>query len=134
MSFKGRIHGVYPIYLPSSSALSGKIIMSAHRKTLPEGVASTMAAVRSLFWIPVLSKLTKSVIQNCYGCKRFRAMHYPNPKPGTDFAGPLYCKSKGKKGLKPYILLFACITSVELYMWSSCQILLLPSLSKVLRN
>ena len=121
MSFKGRIHGVYPIYLPSSSALSGKIIMSAHRKTLPEGVASTMAAVRSLFWIPVLSKLTKSVIQNCYGCKRFRAMHYPNPKPGliprdktehvlpfeiagTDYAGPFFYKSKGKKGLKAYIL------------------------------
>ena len=41
-----------------------------------------MAAVRPLFWIPVLSKLTKSVIRNCYCCKRFRATHYPNPKPG----------------------------------------------------
>ena len=57
--------------------------MSAHRKTLHGGVASTMAAVRSLFWIPVLRKLTKSVIRNCYGCKRFRATHYPNPKPGN---------------------------------------------------
>ena len=40
-------------------------------------IASTMAAIRSF-----LKKLTKSVIQKCYGCKRFRATHYQNPKPG----------------------------------------------------
>ena len=56
--------------------------MSAHRNSLHGGVASTMAAVRSLFWIPVWRKLTKSVIRNCYGCKRFRAADYPNPKLG----------------------------------------------------
>ena len=95
--------------------------MSAHTKTLLGRVASAMSAVRPLFWIPVLRKLTKSVIRNCYGCKRFRAMHYPNPKPGliprdktehvlpfeiagTDYAGPFFYKSKGKKGLKAYIL------------------------------
>ena len=54
---RGRIQGVYPIYLPSSSRLSEKIIMSAYRKTLHGGVASIMAAVRSLFWIPLLRKL-----------------------------------------------------------------------------
>ena len=87
-----------------------------------------MTAVRSLFWIPVLRKLSKSVIQNCYGCKRSRAMHYLNPKPGlllrdrtewvlpfeiirTDYAGPLYYKSKGKKDLKAYILFFSCSVS-----------------------
>ena len=80
--FRGRIQGVYPIFLPSSSTLSEETIMSAHRKTLHGGVASTMAAVRSLFWIPVLRRLTKSVIQNCYGRKWFRATHYLNPKSG----------------------------------------------------
>ena len=79
---RGRIQGIYKIYLPSSSALSEKIIMSTHRKTLHGGVASTIAVVRSLICIPVLRKLTKSVIQNCYGCKWLRAMHCPNPKPG----------------------------------------------------
>ena len=69
------------LYLPLSSALSKKIIMLAHRKTLHGGVASTMATVRSLFWMPFLRKLTKSVVQNSYVCKRFRATHYPNPKP-----------------------------------------------------
>ena len=103
----GRIQGVYPIYVPSSSTLSEKMIMSAHKKTLHGGVASIIAAVRPLFWIQVLRKLTKSVIQNCYSCKRFRATLYPNPKEGllprdrtkqalafaivgTNYAGPLH--------------------------------------------
>ena len=117
-----------PIYLPSSSALSEKIIASAHRNTLHGGVASTMEAVRSLLLIPVLKKLTKSVIRNCYVCKRFRAMHYPNHKSGllpryrteqalpfeivgTDYAGLLYYKSKGKKDLEACILSFSCSVS-----------------------
>ena len=66
---RGRIQGVYPIYLPSSSALSEKIIMSAHRKNLYGGVTSAIAEIGSLFWLAALRKLTKSVIQNCYGCK-----------------------------------------------------------------
>ena len=102
--------------------------MLTHRNTLHGGVASRMAAVRSLFWLPVLRKLTKSVMQNCYGCKQFRATHYPNPIPGllprdrteqalpfvivgTDCVGPLCYKSKAKKDLKAYILLFSCSVS-----------------------
>ena len=56
--------------------------MSVHRKNLHRGVALTMAEGRSLFWIPVLRKLTKCVVPNCYDYKRFRATHYPNPKLG----------------------------------------------------
>ena len=58
------------------------MIMSAHKKNLRGRVASTMAEARSLIWIPVLNKLTKSVMQNCYHFKWFRATHYLNPKPG----------------------------------------------------
>ena len=104
---RGRIQGVYPIYLPPSPPLSEKMIMSSHSKNLHGWVASTMAEIRSLFWIPVLTKLRKSIAPNCHGCKRLRAMHYPNLKPsllprdrteqafpfetvGTDCASPLY--------------------------------------------
>ena len=124
---------IYLIYLPSNSALNKKVIMFAHRKTLHGGVASTMAVVRSLFWIPVLRKLTKSVMRSFYGCKRFRATYYPNPKPGllardrtehvlpfeilgTDSASPLYYKSEGKKDLKAYILLFSCRVSRAVHL------------------
>ena len=109
-----------------------------------------MAAVRSLFQIPVLIKLTKSLIQNCYGCKRFRATHYPNPKLGplpidwmeqiqpfeiivTDYAGRLYCTSKVKRILKHTSCYFHVVLP-KLYIQGSCQILLLLILSKVLRN
>ena len=87
------------------------------------GVAITMSHVRKLFWIPHLRRLSKSVIRNCYGCKKFRSLPYHSPKPGplpkyrtekcfpfevisTDYAGPVYYKSKKKSELK--ILLFSC--------------------------
>lgn len=66
---------------PLISALTGEIIVSAYRKNL-QGVVASMAEVRSLFWITVLRKLTKSIILNRYDCKWVRAMHYPNPNPG----------------------------------------------------
>ena len=111
----GRIQGVYPIYLSLSSALSEKRIISTYRKNLDEGVLSTMAAVRALIWIRIFRKLTISA----------RTTHYPNPNPGplprdrtaqalpfdiigTYYASSLYNKSKDKKVLKAYILLFSC--------------------------
>ena len=92
-----------------------------------------MAAVRSLFWIPILRKLIESVIQNCYGCNRFRATHYPNPKlgllardrieqplpfeiVGTDCVDPLYYTSKGNKDIKQYVLLFYCSVSRAVHL------------------
>ena len=85
----------------------------------------TMSHVISLFWIPHLRRLSKSVIRNCYGCKKFRSLSYHSPKPGplpkdrtekffpfevigTDYAGPIYYKTKKKSELKAYILLFSC--------------------------
>ena len=68
-------------FSPLISALTGEIIVSAYRKNL-QGVVASMAEVRSLFWITVLRKLTKSIILNRYDCKWVRAMHYPNPNPG----------------------------------------------------
>ena len=82
-----------------------------------------MAAFRSCFWIQILRKLTKSVIQNCYGCKRFRSTHYPNPRRGLlpkdrteqalpfEIMGTDYVGSLCKKDLKAYILLFSCSIS-----------------------
>ena len=85
----------------------------------------TMSHVRSLFWIPDLRRLSKSVIRNCYGCKKFGILPYRSPESGslpkdrtekcfrfevigTDYAGPIYYKTEKKSELKPYILLFSC--------------------------
>ena len=105
--------------------------MSVHRKSFHGGVASTMVEVKSLFWITVLKKLTKFVRQNFYSCKRSRATRYANLKSGllprnrteqivpfeiigTDYAGPLYYKSKSK--IKAYILLFSCSVSRTVHL------------------
>ena len=53
---RGRIQGVYPIYLSSHSALSKKIIMLPHRKNLHRRVASTVAEIRSLFFDTIFAK------------------------------------------------------------------------------
>ena len=85
----------------------------------------TMSHVRSLFWIPHLRRLSKPVIRNCYGCRKFRSLPYHSPKPGplpkdrtekcfpfevigTDYAGPIYYKTKKTSELEAYILLFSC--------------------------
>ena len=76
-----------------------------------------MTKVRSNYWIPTLRKLTNSVARKCYGCKRFNSLPHPGVKPGplpndrikqvilfqvigTDFAGPVYYRTKTKKELK----------------------------------
>ena len=87
-----------------------------------------MFHVRSLFQVPHLRHLSKSVIRNCYGFKKFRSLSYHSPKTGPlpkdskdrtekcfpfgvigkDYAGPIYYKTKKKSQLKAYILLFSC--------------------------
>ena len=101
--------------------------------TLHGGVASKMAAVRYLFWIPVLRKLTKYIIQNCYGYKRFRAMNcHPNSKirhlprvrteqnvpfeiVGTDYASHCIISLKVKRILK-YTSYYFSVVLAELYI------------------
>ena len=47
--YRSKIQGAYQVYLPLSSALSEKIFMSVHRKTLHGGAASTIATITSLY-------------------------------------------------------------------------------------
>ena len=111
---RGRIEGSNPVFVPPDSLLVEKVIFQAHKNTLHGGVVLTMTKVRSNYWIPTLRKLTKSVVRKCYGCKRFNSLPYPGIKPGplpndrteqamplqvisTDFAGPIYYRTKTKK-------------------------------------
>ena len=68
------------------------------------GVISTMAAVREIYWITKLRQLTKKVIRNCFGCKRFKVKLFTTPPQGQ-----LHGKNaKNKREKKSYILLFTC--------------------------
>ena len=84
-----------------------------------------MASIRDQYWIPTLRQLVKRIIKRCYGCKRFNVSHYPRLSQGliaidrikqdlpfsvigTDYAGPFLCKTKEKRDIKVYLLLFIC--------------------------
>eukprot|EP00794_Sanderia_malayensis_P016265 gene16265-biopygen13818 len=130
---QGRIQGVYPVYLPMNRVFSEKLVMDAHLRTLHGGVGLTMTEVRRQYWIPRLRQLTKRVIRNCNGCKRFQAVAFNAPSQGQlpvdrtrgsipfqvigiDYAGPLKYVKKAKQLGKAYILLFSCSLTRALYL------------------
>ncbi|XP_029183999.2 uncharacterized protein LOC114952116 [Acropora millepora] len=130
---RGRLQGIYPIYVPDGTIFAEKLIQHAHKATLHGGVGLTMAKVREQYWIPRLRQQVKRVIKRCHGCKQFQAVALATPPPGqlplertrgsgafevvgVDFAGPIkYLKLSRKEG-KAYLVLFACSLSRALYL------------------
>ena len=111
-------------YLLTTRFSSKKVIFEKHERSLDGGVAITMSRVRSLFWILHLRRISKSVIRNCPGCKKFRNLSYHStnqglfPKDRTekcflfegtdrDYAGPIYNKTKRKFGTQSIYIYFA---------------------------
>ena len=64
---RGRIQGVYPLYLPDSHPYTEKLVEEAHLRTLHGGVALTMVHVRNNHWVPRLRQLIKRVRSSCCG-------------------------------------------------------------------
>ena len=123
---RGRIQGEYPIFLPDSALYTIKVVQPAHVTTLHGGVRLTMAKVCEVQSVPRLRKLTKGVLRNCWGCKRFQAVAAPRPLAGplprdrtegdnpfsvigVDFTRPVkYLQQKSKKEQKTYIVIYSC--------------------------
>ena len=122
---RGRIQGMYPIYLPSGALFTKKLVQKVHYETLHGGVGLTMAAVREKYWVPKLRSLVKSVRKDCWGCKRFQATALTAPPRGLlpsdrtrgetafevvgiDFAGPIRYRQTANREGKAYLALFAC--------------------------
>ena len=113
---RGRLQGIYPIYVPDGTIFAEKLIQHAHKATLHGGVGLTMAKVREQYWIPRLRQQVVRVIKRCHSCKRFQAVALATPPPGqlplertkgsgsfevvgVDFAGPIkYLKLSRKEG------------------------------------
>ncbi len=121
-----------PVYIPKQHKLAEILIMDAHKRGLHTGVASTLAELRSQYWVPNGRQIVKRVIKACHHCRRysnqpfkqpttaaipeFRSTpSYPFQTTGVDFAGPFYCKD-GKKEKKAYLTLFTCATSRALHL------------------
>ena len=129
----GRIHGMYPIYLPSDSIFSEKLVTNAHLATLHGGVGLTMTYVREKYWIPQLRKVTKRIRKMCYGCKRAQVTALKAPPPGNlpidrtkvsrpfevvgmDYAGPFVYKLSRNREAKAYLILYSCSLTRALHL------------------
>ena len=130
---RGLIQGDYPIYLPDDALFSKRLVLRTQLQTLHEGVSLTMAKIREKYWISPLRRLTKRVINECPGCKRFQVTALANPPTGNlpkkrtegsvpfksigvDFAGPIKYFSKNKRERKPCILLHVYSSTRAVYL------------------
>ena len=68
--------------IPTESLLAEKIIIKSHKGTLHGEVLLTMTKVKSIYQIPALRKLVKSVIKKCCGYTIQNALPYTEVKPG----------------------------------------------------
>ncbi|XP_044169674.1 uncharacterized protein LOC122953767 [Acropora millepora] len=125
---RGRLQGIYPIYVPDGTIFAEKLIQNDNKATLHGGVGVTMAKVREQYWIPRLRQQVKRVIKRCHSRKRFQVVPLATPPlvqlplertkgsgafevVGVNFAGPIkYLKLSRKEG-KAYLVLFACSLS-----------------------
>ena len=122
-----------PFILQMMLCSAKKLVMHADLQTLQGGVSLTMAKIREKYWIPRLRRLTKRVISECHGCKRFHVTTLANPPTGNlpkertegsvpfksigvDFAGPIKYFSKKKREMKAYIPPFECSLTRAVYL------------------
>ncbi len=116
---------VHPIILPREHRLTELIIESCHVRVHHSGLRSTLAELRTRYWVPKGRQLVKRVLSKCRVCKRFQGKCYGEPpmaslpafrvreapafsKSGVDFAGPLYVKNRVNGNEKAYIVLWSC--------------------------
>ena len=125
------------ILLPNKSQFS-KLIVQGYHNVNHDGIDTTVARVRSEYWIPHLYKLVKKVKKSCYQCRRSDKIlcsqkmgvlpkERVNPSPpfyysGVDLFGPIWitdCVKKRVK-LKCYGVIFNCFTTRAIYLDIAC--------------
>eukprot|EP00794_Sanderia_malayensis_P010622 gene10622-biopygen7761 len=121
-----------PVYLPKQHQLAKLLINDAHKRVMHMGVASTLAELRSRYWLPKGRQTVKMLIKLCQRCKRSYAKSFNEQKTvnlpefrtrpghafqttGVDFAGPFYVRD-GKKLKKVYLTLFTWETTQAVHL------------------
>ena len=118
-----------------NSYVTKLIIWDSHRSVLHHGIESTLARIRSQFWIVRGRKAVKTELCKCVTCKRYQGKTMlPPASPdlpdfrvrndmnafnatGLDYAGPLFVKDFNcKDGKKVYILLLTCASSRAIHL------------------
>ncbi|GBN80002.1 hypothetical protein AVEN_183721-1, partial [Araneus ventricosus] len=63
----------HPIILPRNSSLTGLIVPDEHICMKHGGIATTLAKIRSRFWIPKGHQIVQKIIKRCLICRRYSA-------------------------------------------------------------
>ena len=119
---------IHPILLGKKHDLTKLIIDDCHRKCQHLGLATTLNRVRlSGYWVPKARQAVKSVLSQCYVCKRFNAIAFRYPKytdlpknrvnlvhpfkhTGVDYTGHIFVKDDVTNASKKmYLLIFTCL-------------------------
>ena len=127
------LEGKYPILLPKEGKFTELLVYSCHDRVFHNGLKSTLAEIRSRYWIPQGRQSVKKLLRKCIVCKKAQGKAYSAPQMaelpqfrvqktppflnvGIDFAGPLYSKAKTGKMEKCYVVLYVCCTSRALHL------------------
>ena len=122
----------FPIILPKNHRFTDLVILQCHEQVHHSKVRSTLAELRSIYWVTQGRQYVKKLIKNCFICKKLEGKSYNAPpiaplpdfrvneappfsKVGVDFAGPLFIKRQGEMA-KVWIALFTCCVSRAVHL------------------
>ena len=115
----------FPTLLDKGEPLTRLIVMDCHEKVKHGGVNSTLAELRSSYWVVQGRQLVKKLLHDCIICRRYQGRPYTAPTPplprprvkeappfsytGIDFAGPLYTRETlASSTRKVWMCLYTC--------------------------
>ena len=127
------LQSMYPVILPRDDTFTKLIVLNCHKRVGHLGVKSTLAELRSRFWVPRGRQYVKKLLSKCLQCIRDQRKPYNRPPEaslpefrvkdvppftnvGIDFAGPLFYKTKSGDMDKCYIALYTCCTSRAIHL------------------
>eukprot|EP00794_Sanderia_malayensis_P015458 gene15458-biopygen12863 len=127
------IEARFPIILPKNHKFTDLIVVNSHLKTHHGGVKTTLAEVRTKFWIVKGRQYVKKLLRGCFICKKFEGKAYrpgqtsalpefrvtqalPFSRVGVDFAGPFFVKQTSSEMSKAYLALFSCCVTRALHL------------------
>lgn len=116
-----------PVVIYKDHPLAALIMRETHVINGHSPELYTVSAIKTLFWIPHVKALAKTVVSSCVDCKKVHGLPFKYPhsktlpdtrtepskpfaKSGLDYMGPVeYIKDDGITKGKAYVLVYTCL-------------------------